>query len=110
MANLPARRCSRCPNNLPCPVHTGQRSEQATEWRKLYSTRWWKEYRVEFIAANPTCCDPFGEHGPLVPTWTADHIKPHRGNLQLFMDPTNHRPVCQRCNSKLSVREQGGFR
>jgi 5-methylcytosine-specific restriction protein A len=45
-----------------------------------------------------------------VPTWTADHIKPHRGDLQLFMDPANHRPVCQRCNSKLSVREQGGFR
>jgi hypothetical protein len=78
MANLPERRCTRCPNNAPCPVHTRQRSSHAKQCRSLYATRWWKDYRLEFIAAKPTCCDAFGVHGPLVPTWTAD--------LQLFMD------------------------
>jgi hypothetical protein len=86
IANLPVRRCTRCLNDVPCPVHTRQRSSHGKQWRSLYATRWWKDSRLEFIAAKPTCCDAFGVHGPLVPTWTADHIKSHRGDLQLFMD------------------------
>jgi 5-methylcytosine-specific restriction protein A len=87
-------------------VHTGSRSAAAKEWHKLYDTRWWQDYRRVFLMEHPTCCDPFNEHGPLVPTWTADHIVPHRGDWNLFTDPSNHRPVCRHCNSRLARTEQ----
>jgi 5-methylcytosine-specific restriction protein A len=110
MPMAPKRRCPRCPNFMPCPVHTGQRTERAAAWLALYNDRRWKRYRLSYLADHPLCCDPFGRHaGRLIPATVVDHITPHRGDVTLFWDGDNHRALCGGCNSYAAAKYQGGF-
>lgn len=34
-----------------------------------------------------------------------DHIKPHRGNWKLFVDPANHQSLCHACHSRKTMEE-----
>lgn len=111
MPSAPPRRCPRpgCREFAPCTTHKpGQRSTRAADWHKLY-TRAWDRASKAFLSENPLCADPLEEHGPLVPATCTDHIIPHRGDVDLFWDSDNWRPLCRACNSKLCALKQGGF-
>jgi 5-methylcytosine-specific restriction protein A len=80
----------------------------------------WKIYRINYLRAHPFCADPFkihglrmdaqGRHNEFIPVATrVDHIKPHRGDQELFWDPTNHQPLCERCHNRKTVEFDGGF-
>lgn len=109
MAIEPKRRCPRpyCRNYMPCPYHTGQRSERAQEWHGLYDRRW-QAYRRMYLAEHPLCVNPFGDHG-IKAAECVDHIKPHRGDLALFWSESNLQALCSACHGKKTAQEDGGF-
>lgn len=80
---------------------------RGTAAQRGYGHRWQK-YRVVFIAEHPLCEDCL-EIGIIVPTFAVDHIKPHRGDQELFWDPKNHRGLCETCHNRKTATEDGGF-
>lgn len=72
-----------------------------------YSARWDTASKV-FLANNPLCrrCEAAGL---LVPATVTDHIRPHRGDSELFWDPGNLQPLCKPCHDRKTACEDGGF-
>ncbi len=75
--------------------------------RRGYGRRWEKLARC-FLAANPLCVDPFGDHaGRVVPAECVDHIVPRaRGGTD---DLSNLQALCARCHSKKTCKYDGGL-
>lgn len=38
-----------------------------------------------------------------------DHIKPHKGDQQLFWSKANHQALCKECHDTKTATEDGGF-
>jgi len=99
-------------NGTRCPKHqrterangfSGKRKQSASEWHSLYYSARWKRLRKEFLKSHPYCflC---GANATI-----ADHIHPHRGNLELFYDENNLQAMCWSCHSKKTLRENNFF-
>ncbi|MCA0944506.1 HNH endonuclease [Salipiger pacificus] len=73
--------------------------------RKLYWSARWKEESKAFLRERPWCCVPDCDR----PSDTVDHNEPHKGDLGLFWDQSNWRPICHRCHSRKTARQDGGF-
>ena len=73
---------------------------EVNPWRKWYDTAEWKALaRACKIAAHYTCamCGRVaGGKGEAV----ADHVKPHRGDRDLFFDASNLQCLCKDCHDK----------
>ncbi|MFG1332532.1 hypothetical protein V5F41_14960 [Xanthobacter autotrophicus] len=63
-----------------------------------YSTKWDKA-RAGFLAKHPMCS--CGAKAVVV-----DHIRPHRGDTNLFWDRKNWQPLCVRCHSSRKQSEE----
>jgi 5-methylcytosine-specific restriction enzyme A len=63
----------------------------------LYGRRW-KAARAEYLTLNPWCtfC---ARRGVRAAASVVDHIQPHRGNVDLFWDPSNWQPLCGPCHN-----------
>ena len=70
----------------------------------LYRTAEWRRLRARFLKAHPLCVS-CGETATIV-----DHIRPHRGDMALFLDESNLQPLCQSCHSRKTLVENGFFR
>lgn len=87
---------------------TDCRSKEAAEYRKLYSTAAWKAKRLAQLAAYPLCllCEAAGL---VVGAAIVDHVKPHKGDLDLFWNG-GVQSLCKRCHDGAKQRiERGGF-
>lgn len=60
----------------------------------------WEKARAAFLRLHPKCrrC---GE-----PATTVDHVKPHRGDPQLFHDQNNWQALCTSCHSGAKQRAE----
>jgi 5-methylcytosine-specific restriction enzyme A len=76
------------------------------EWHGLYNAQW-RRYRAAFLAEHPLCvaCPLYR----LTPATVVDHIKPHRGNVDLFWDAGNHQALCKQCHDRKTAKETAGF-
>lgn len=100
-------------NGSRCPLHkvtterkggfSGQRTK-SREWHDLYQSARWRNFRKEFLKAHPYCYICGGK------AVIADHIRPHRGDLNLFYDETNIQPLCQSCHSRKTLQENNFYR
>lgn len=65
---------------------------------------WRKGLRVLVLARDPICkiCNRYA-------STIADHIKPHRGNWELFTDLNNLQGLCKSCHDTKTATEDGGF-
>ena len=70
---------------------------------RLYDARWQRASKAHLVA-HPLCerCRSRG--------WTSqakvvDHIKPHRGDLDLFWDEDNWQSLCKRCHDIKTATE-----
>lgn len=74
--------------------------------KRGYDSRWQKASKG-FLAKHPFCvaCLKEGKHEPAT---CVDHIRPHKGNKELFWDRTNWQPLCQRCHSRKTAAEENG--
>ena len=65
--------------------------------------------RLLHLSANPLCilCN---EHGRVTAATVVDHIRPHKGDEQLFFNPDNLQSLCAPCHDgPVQQMEQGTY-
>jgi len=108
--------CGRLTTERYCDVHRGEGNKakdarRGSSAQRGYDARW-RRYRKRFLRAHPLC-ELHQQRGDLVPATVVDHIVPHRGDTDLFWDPSNHQALCKRCHDaktagEVNTRAQGG--
>ena len=79
---------------------------KSREYGKLYNYRWTK-YSKYRLTKYPLCANCLNNGITRVATCT-DHIVPHKGNVRLFRDKSNHQSLCDTCHNKKTATE-GAF-
>ena len=75
---------------------------------RLYDKRRWRRASRTFLQHSPMCamCSAIGRTKLAA---LVDHIKPHRGDPQLFWDRSNWQSLCATCHSGAkAVQERTG--
>lgn len=67
-----------------------------------YGSRW-RKARESFLRKNPFC-SAHKKNSQLIEATVVDHIKPHRGNNDLFWDKNNWQALCATCHSSWKQR------
>jgi len=71
----------------------------------MYNTPiWTQELRPAQLLREPFCRE-CARHGLRVRASVVDHVIPHKGNWQMFIDPKNHQSLCKRCHDAKTMRE-----
>lgn len=78
--------------------------EAKAEHAGLYNNARWRAASKAFRILNPLCKD-CEKHGAIKAAEVVDHIKPHKGNLELFWNASNLQSLCKRCHDAKSARE-----
>jgi 5-methylcytosine-specific restriction enzyme A len=83
------------------------RYEANRPWRKLYDTARWKRLRLHRLQLEPLCryCKKLGR---VTEANICDHIRPHKGDKDLFYDYANTQSLCKRCHDMHKQREEMG--
>lgn len=77
--------------------------------KRLYNTARWKRTRKEQLSAEPLC-KFHSARGIVVVAGVVDHIKPHKGNEELFFARSNLQSLCKLCHdSAKQAQEKGGL-
>ena len=111
MPHRPKTPCAHpgCPKLVPygqkyCEVHAREHShDRRTAAERGYDRRWQKA-RAWYLRRRPWCVRCKAE-GRLTPATVVDHIKPHRGDPELFWDEKNWQPLCKSCHDKKTMTE-----
>jgi 5-methylcytosine-specific restriction enzyme A len=78
-------------------IALSDRSKNAKEYRKLYRTKRWRELRLRVFIRDNYKCQKTGailyQQHPKPFSPVADHIKPHKGNLERFYNIDNIQTV-----------------
>ena len=104
MPHKPLRPCRYpgCPNLSEQPYCENHRSEnpnvRLSAAERGYDSKW-RVARARFLKKSPLCRKCLAE-GRLVPATVVDHIKPHRGDKELFWDEDNFQALCARCHNE----------
>ena len=87
-----------CEEHLP--LHAKERGSASS---RGYNAKW-KRARVRYLKAHPLCvrCQLAGI---LVKATVVDHIKPHRGDVELFWDESNWQSLCKSCHDRKTMKE-----
>lgn len=109
--------CAKC-NRLAvssglCEIHARQRQQMIQDhrdnkWLYLYKSARWQAMRDAQLRKDPLCCK-CRKQNRLTPADTADHIKPHHGNPDLFYNADNMQSMCASCHSRKTASEDAGF-
>lgn len=72
---------------------------KSAEWHSLYNSARWRGISKRFLVRYPYCfiCG--------APATVADHVIPHRGDMNLFYDEENLQPLCTRHHNAKTLRE-----
>ena len=73
------------------------------EYRDWYKSARFRSARSDFMAEHPFCQICGARATDL------DHIKPHKGDPDLFWEVDNWQALCASCHSRKTAREDGGF-
>lgn len=65
--------------------------------KALYNSSAWQALRRQQLAAHPLC-RMHEAIGQVVEATVVDHIRPHRGELEAFLDASNLQSLCKRCH------------
>lgn len=71
-----------------------------------YTKDWARAAKV-YLSENPLCrhCERLGQ---LTTATQVDHIRPHKGDRDLFWDVENWQPLCHSCHSiKTNTQDKG---
>ena len=72
-------------------------AKRGTAHQRLY-TKQWARYSQMRLQRYPLCAN-CEEQGKLTSATVTDHKIPHRGDVNLFWDPTNHQSLCTTCHN-----------
>ncbi len=116
MASKPLRPCKHpgCPELTRegwCPKHKPKHQRRASaEYHGWYLLPIWKDdLRPGQLVREPFCRE-CAKRGIRTPATVVDHIRPHRGDWALFIDPANHQSLCKSCHDRKTAREQAAER
>lgn len=72
-------------------------------WRHLYNRKAWHRLRAGQLMAQPLCayCQALGR---VTAADVVDHKTPHKGDPDLFHDPSNLQSLCKRCHDSTKQR------
>ncbi len=76
------------------------------EWQHLYGSKW-QRARKSFLSQYPLCAECL-RNGITKAADVVDHIKSHKGNIELFWDVSSWNSLCFRCHNKKTAKE-GAF-
>ena len=99
--------CPQLTDGGRCAAHRRQQKREIDERRPSSSLRGydakWQRARRFYLAEHPLCilC---GRRATVV-----DHIRPHRGDDELFWNEFNWQSLCKACHDTKTNREDGGF-
>ena len=101
--------CTQLTRDGYCPEHKPQqeacRSVEGQSWRWLYQTDMWRnDLRPAQLLHQPFCQSCAAKRIRTTAT-DVDHIKPHRGNQNVFQDSANLQSLCHSCHSQKTARE-----
>lgn len=76
-------------------------------WHHLYDTAKWKRLREGQLTAEPLCrfCLEVEE---VTAADTVDHVKAHKGSVELFFEPSNLQSLCKSCHDTHKRRMELG--
>jgi 5-methylcytosine-specific restriction enzyme A len=75
---------------------------RGTAAQRGYGARW-RKARSYYLSKNLICVRCGG-----IAT-VVDHIKAHKGDMNLFWDTNNWQSLCKTCHDRKTVKEDGGF-
>lgn len=118
LPKAPLKPCAmpRCPRLVDhgrryCDAHTKAHRKQANDarpdYRKWYGHAPWKRARRAFLVEFPLCVRCEAKRR-ITPATEVDHIKPHKGDRELFWDRTNWQSLCKECHSAKTMSEVTG--
>jgi len=87
-----------------CAAHSTKRFVRDPAIKKLYNSPVWQSMRVAQLAREPWCVDCL-ERGVHTRATEVDHIKPHRGDPELFFDANNLASRCKPDHSRKTAEE-----
>lgn len=114
MPSKPQRMCPKCgwigPTGTKCPNCSRRYNQQRGSARARGYTTGWDAYSKDRLVRFPFCVGyPKGVHKvPTMATCT-DHILSASKYPELFNDPNNHQSMCDDCNKRKAIAEEGGF-
>ena len=79
---------------------------KSAEYQNLYNYRWMK-YSKYRLTKYPLCANCLNNGITKAATCT-DHIIPHKGNIKLFRDKSNHQSLCE-YHHNLKTATEGAF-
>jgi 5-methylcytosine-specific restriction protein A len=98
-----------------CGTHKGEVKRQidlkrGTAHQRGY-TKTWAVYSKARLAKHPLCECPecLGGEKRVIAATVTDHIVPHKGDMRLFWDVSNHQSMSKACHDKKTATEDGGF-
>ncbi|MHB1652355.1 MAG: HNH endonuclease [Desulfitobacteriaceae bacterium] len=102
--------CPRLTEGRFCEMHQ-QESEKKYNLKRGsaasrgYDSRW-RMVRERHLREHPLCvlCE---QEGKLTPATVVDHIKPHKGNKELFWDESNWQSLCKACHDSKTAQHDG---
>jgi len=119
MPSKPLHPCSHpgCPALVKagrCLEHSKQEQRRQDDRRgssteRGYNARW-QRYRAQFLARHPLCeCKECRDNKATTVATVVDHIVPHKGDYNLFWDPSNHQAMSEQHHNIKTAKENGGF-
>ena len=109
--------CSELVTSGYCEEHKAQKEEEikeqdrkrdkgrATSAERGYDSKW-RKARLIYLQRNPMCVECL-KNKDLTPATVVDHIKPHKGNKELFWDRSNWQSLCKRHHDIKTAKEDG---
>jgi 5-methylcytosine-specific restriction protein A len=107
------RGCGKLTDTRYCDAHLAQykkikwkntdRNRPNSTQRGYTSTRY-RKARQGFLAKHPLCVE-CEKDGRTTGATVLDHVKPHRGNYELFWDSSNWQSLCIPCHNRKSQTE-----
>ncbi|MDT7836471.1 HNH endonuclease [Aquabacterium sp. OR-4] len=68
-----------------------------SDYHHLYKTARWQKLRKQQLQLHPLCCFHL-KLGRTVAGGVVDHVRPHRGDLELFFSDGNLQTLCKPCH------------
>jgi 5-methylcytosine-specific restriction protein A len=75
------------------------------ERKQLYKQKAWYKLRYKQLMKDPLCQMHLALQS-VVRATIVDHIKPHRGNEDLFYDPRNLQSLCEACHNRHKQKQE----
>jgi 5-methylcytosine-specific restriction endonuclease McrA len=83
-----------------------RRRDAETEWRAWYKTQAWHRLRWHVLVRDHFTCRMCQRVEPNSRALVADHIRPHRGDADLFWDEGNLQCMCAACHNSAKQKEE----